>query len=136
MAFTTYTTNRFVDAFHGKTTYTAPSNIYAALSTTTPTVGGTNFTEPSTSGTAYARVAVTASSWAAASSGSAANTSAIPFASATGAGWGDITHIGFFDSPTVGAGNLLSFDDLPAPQSIPAGVTPSIAIGQATDSVS
>lgn len=132
MPFTTLTNNKVLDAFHGKVTYTAPTNIYAALSTTTPTVGGTNFTEPS--GNGYARVAVPAASWASASASSSANTAVITFPTASGAGWGTATYIGFYDALT--AGNLISFDDLPAAQSIPSGVTPSIAVGAAIDSMS
>lgn len=129
MAFTTYTDNKFVDAFHGKTTYTAPANIYMALSTTTPTVGGTNFTEPS--GGAYARVAVPGSSFAAASAGAASNTAVVTFPTAT-ASWGTITYTGFYDAAS--GGNLLSFDDLPASQAVATGVQIQFPVGQITDS--
>ena len=128
---TTYTNNKLLDAQHGKATYTAPANIYAALSTTTPTIAGGNFTEPS--GNGYARVAVPAASWASASGGSSANTAAINFAAASGSGWGTVTYMGFYDALT--GGNLLSYDDLPAPQSVPAGVSPSVGIGQALDAL-
>lgn len=134
MPFATATLNKFLDAAHGKATYTAPSNVYCALSTTTPVAAGTNFTEPSTTGTAYARATVPAASFGSAAAGAITNTTAIPFPTATGAGWGTVTYVGFFDSATVGAGNLLWFSSVTS-QAIAAGVTPSIAIGDADSSL-
>ena len=134
MPFATATLNKFLEAAHGKTTYTAPSNVYAALCTAAPTVAGTLGTEPSTSGTAYARVAVPGSSFGSAASGAITNTSAITFPTATGSGWGTITHIMFTDSATVGAGNLLWFSTVTS-QAVPAGVTPAVAVGDADSSL-
>lgn len=127
MAWTTYTNNKIVDAISGKTTFTALSNAYFALSTTTPTVSGTNFTEPSEN--AYARVAVPGSYWSAASGGSTANTTAIEWPTATGS-WGTITYVGIFDASS--GGNLLAYFLLPASQAIPSGVAPKLNIGDAT----
>lgn len=130
MPFTTYQTNRFVDNFHNKQTLTAGSNIYMALSTTTPVVGGTNFTEPS--GNAYARVAVPPANFATASGGAGSNNTTITFPTPTGS-WGTVTYAGYYDQST--GGNLLSFAALPAPQAVTTGVVVSLAAGQATDSV-
>lgn len=127
---TDYAKNKLIDALHGKNP-TFPTTFYAAGSTTTPTAAGTNFTEPS-AGTGYVRPATPASSWAAATSGLASNTTAIAFNAATSS-QGTWTYLGFWDAPT--GGNLWSYDDLPTPQSVPAGVQPIIAVGQAVDSI-
>jgi hypothetical protein len=131
MPFSILTLNKLVDAFHGKATYTAPTNLYIGLSTTTPTAAGGNVTEPS--GGAYARVAIAPAAWASAASGSSANTVAITFPTPTAA-WGTVTHFVIYDAAT--AGNFQSFAALAAAQSVPSGVQLSIPIGQATDSIS
>lgn len=127
MPFTTAVNNKFVDAFDGKTTFTAPANLYAALSTSTPVIAGTGFTEPS--GNAYARVAVPGSAWNAAASGSAANSAAINFPTPTGA-WGTVTYVGLYDAATGGV--LQAFYALPSSFAITTGMTVSIASGAAT----
>lgn len=82
--------------------YTPPTNWFIALSTTTPTEAGANFTEPS--GNAYARVSTAAADWAAASAGdpsTKANANAITFPTASGS-WGTVTHFGFFTASSGG----------------------------------
>jgi hypothetical protein len=61
------------------TAYTAPTTVYMALSTTTPTDAGGNVTEPS--GNGYARVAIgnNSTNWNAASGGTVTNKTAITF---------------------------------------------------------
>lgn len=129
---TDYTRNKMLDAMHGKASYVAPTTRYLALSTTAPTQAGTNFTEPS-SGNGYGRVAMTAASMASASGGVSANTAVYYFPAATGSGWGTVTHLGVFDAST--GGNLLSADDLPSSQAVPAGVAPYVDVGQLIDSI-
>lgn len=128
---TDYTRNKIIDALHGKASYVAPATRYLGLSTTTPTQAGTNFTEPS--GNGYARVAMPTASMASASGGVAANTAAYNFPAATGSGWGTVTYLGVFDALT--GGNLLSADDLPSSQAVPAGVAPYVDVGQFVDSI-
>lgn len=91
-----------LDHIFGKATYTPPSNWFVALSTTTPTETGTNFTEPG--GGAYARVSTAAANWNAAVDGDPTildNSAAITFATAT-ADWGTITHAGLFTTSSGG----------------------------------
>ena len=76
MPASTYLANKLLDHQLGKTAYTMPT-VYVGLSSTTPTVGGTNITEPSTG--SYARVATSASTWTAASGGATSNAAAITF---------------------------------------------------------
>lgn len=91
-----------LDHVFGKATYTAPSNWWIALSTTTPTETGTNFTEPA--GGAYARIQTSPSDWDAAVDGDPTitdNANQEQFATAT-ADWGTVTHFGLFTSSGAG----------------------------------
>ncbi len=130
MPFTTYTDNALLNALHGKTTYTAPSNVYYALSTTTPTSSGSNVTEPSGSG--YARVAVPGSSWGSAASGSITNTTGFSFPAATGS-WGTVTNLCAYDASS--AGNLLWYASVTS-QVVSSGVTVTINASALTDTIS
>ena len=130
MSNTVFTDNALLSAKLGKTNYTAPANVYFGLSTTTPSTAGTGVTEPS--GGAYARVAVPGSSWNAPSAGSATNSAAITFPTAS-ASWGTVTYVVAYDAIT--AGNLLWFSSITA-QAVASGVTVSIPAGSATDSLS
>jgi len=130
--FSTSTINKFIDAMHGKATYTAPANTYMWLSTTAPTAAGTNITEPS--GNGYARVAVPASAWNSASGGSGSNNATIQFPTPTGS-WGTILWSGFSDSATTGAGNMIDAAALPAPQAVTTGTVLQFTAGQASDSI-
>ena len=93
----------------GARDFTSPANIYLALFVNTSGNAATNLEagtltdEVSTSGTAYARQAVT---FAAASSGSAATSATVTFPTAT-ANFGTITHVAIMDGDTEGAGNVL-----------------------------
>lgn len=94
---------RIIDAITGKTAYTAETR-YVGFSSTTPTETGTNVTEP-TAG-AYARKALTAATWNAATGGdpsSASYGAQITFNQATG-GWGTLTHALIFSALTLGTG--------------------------------
>jgi hypothetical protein len=87
--------------------YAGYATLYIALSSTTPTEAGGNFTEPS--GGAYARVSTVAADWGAASGTTPAtksNTATKTFPTAT-ADWvaaANLTHFGLYDAST--AGNL------------------------------
>ena len=120
MSFSDFLENELLDHAFGPGAYTAPATLYVALSTTTPTDAGANFTEPTAM--AYARVAVTnnATQWPAASGGSKTNANAITFTTATG-NWTTITHFAIYDDPT--AGNMLVWGALSAPKAVNNGDT-------------
>ena len=106
-------------------TYTPPANWFIALSTTTPTETGTNFTEPS--GNNYARVSTAAADWSTASGAdpsTKANANAITFPQASGS-WGTVTHFGGFTASTLGT--VQWWGALTASKTIDANDTPSFA---------
>lgn len=110
--------------------YAPPATRYIALSTTTPTETGSNFTEPV--GSAYARVATTAADWSAASGSAPAvkvNTAVLTFPQATGS-WGTVTHFGIFDA--VSTGTVKWWGALTASKAIGNGDTASFAASQIT----
>jgi hypothetical protein len=129
-SFSDYAENKILDHLVGKTSWTMPT-VYVALCTSAPTDSSTGATivEPSTSGTAYARKSTAGADWEAAASGANQNANAITFATATGAGWGTITHFALVDSGTVGAGNMLAWGSLTVSKAISAGDTASFAAG-------
>lgn len=91
-----------LDHVMNKASYTAPTNWYVGLSTTTPTETGTNVTEPV--GGAYARVSTGAADWNSATAADPSisdNANAVTFATAT-ADWGTVTHFGLFTGSTGG----------------------------------
>jgi hypothetical protein len=133
---TNFADQSLIQNLFGKTTYTFPTTLYFALSTTTPAqpVGSLNFTEPS--GNAYARVAVTnnTTNFVEVSSPPTdgyeqANGTAITFPTATGS-WGTVTYFGVYDALT--SGNCIGFGALTTSQTIGLGDTPSFAIQAAT----
>jgi hypothetical protein len=102
--------------------------IRVALSTTAPNMSGGNVTEPSGSG--YARVASSGSTWTTATSADPSvleNTAAIEFPSASGS-WGTLTHFVLYDAAT--AGNVLGYGTLTTPKAVGDGDTPRFAIGE------
>lgn len=119
---------------------TGPTTLYVGLFTAAPsdTGGGTEVT---TSGTAYARVAVTsgmsASGWAgtqssgsttasSGTSGTTSNNGTITFPAPSGSNWGTVTHFGIFDASS--AGNLLIWGQLTSSKVVNAGdAAPSFA---------
>jgi hypothetical protein len=107
--------------------FTPDANIFVALSTTTPTDAGGNFTEPV--GNGYGRVSTAAADWAAASGtapASKANGNAITFPSATGA-WGTVTHFGLFSAST--GGTLRAWGALTTSRAPASGDVVRFAIG-------
>jgi hypothetical protein len=132
MPATTFLANSLLEHQVGKTAYTMPTT-YLALSSTTPTVGGTNVTEPT--GGAYARVA-TAGVWGTAAAGAITNTGAITFTAAS-ADWlsgANLTYGVLYDAAT--AGNCLGFGVLTVAKNILAGDTASVAAGGVTITLS
>lgn len=117
---------KVLDHYTGKTAYTVPS-WYAALSTTLPTEGGANFTEP-TAG-AYARVALTPATWTAATGGDPSSTSyggSISFPQATG-GWGTVSYWGLYSVATLATGIVRFWGTLTNAKAIQTSDTGSFA---------
>jgi hypothetical protein len=116
-----------LDHFLGKAAYTADTNHFVALSTTTPTEAGGNFTEPGAG--AYARVSTAAADWNSAAGTAPAisdNLNAITFPEAT-ASWGTVTHFGIYSAST--AGTLRCWGALATSKAIDSGDTASFAAG-------
>lgn len=139
-ALTDYTENKLVDWLLRGQTFTPPATSYIALFTDSCTDAGPG-TEVSTSGTAYARQAVTASlaNWAGTQSagsttassgtgGTTSNNGAITWAWSTAA-WGTIQSVGWMDAST--AGNRLICINLTASLNVSgSGFTVSFSAGQ------
>ena len=106
---------------------------HIALSTTTPTDIGDNFTEPSTNDN-YARVQIEnvsgfGNTWDVPTTGAIWNASGITFNQATGGSWGTITYFGIYDHTTAtGVNDFLAWGQLDTAKSIDAGDTAEFAI--------
>lgn len=124
--FTDVTELSLLDHVFGKATYTPPSNWYLALSTTTPTEAGGNFTEPSSG--AYARVSSAPADWNAATGTAPAvttngNALVFPTASGTWSAGADMTHWGLFIASSGGTVRIWGALDVARP--VLAGDTPT-----------
>jgi len=132
-----YLENKVLDHVLTSTGYTAPSTRYLALfnntsgSAATNLEAGTLTDETSTSGTAYARKAVT---FAAASGGSSATNATVTFDTAIG-NWGTITHVAVMDGGTAGAGNVLFWGAVTTSKTIETGDTFQVTSGNLTISL-
>jgi hypothetical protein len=116
--------NALLNATLNATTYTAPANIYVSLWTSDPTDAGSG-TEVSTSGTSYARTAVSFAT-ASGTSGSVLNDADVTFPTAT-ASWGTVGWIGINDAAT--SGNLLYHTALDTAKAIDSGDIFKISTG-------
>jgi hypothetical protein len=125
-----YLENKILDHVLTATAFTQPSR-FLALFTGNPGETGSFTNEVSTSGTAYARQAVT---FAAASSGSSATNATVTFPTAT-ANFGTITHVAVVDSDTEGAGNVLFYGAVTTSKLIETGDTFQISSGNLTISL-
>ena len=113
MSFSNFLETEVLDHVFGGNAYTAPGTLYLALHTASPAEDGSG-AEVSTSGTAYARTAVTFTV-----TGNTATTSAaVEYATAT-ANFGTVTHVGVWDAST--AGNLLAYAALTSSKTIETG---------------
>ena len=117
-----YLENALINATLRNTSYTSPTTVYVALYTTDPTDADTG-TEVSTSGTAYARTAVT---FGAPSNGVSTNSADVTFPTATGS-FGTVTHVGLRDAST--AGNLLYHSPLDDSKTVGIGDVFKITTG-------
>ncbi len=98
-----------------------PNTVYVGLSSTLPTVGGTNVTEPI--GNGYAREAATPG---AAANGTRENTNALNF-TAAGGDWGSQVYTVYYTALT--GGTLIGWDDLDAARNMVDGAQIDMAIG-------
>ena len=112
--FSNYLENALINAVLRNTSYTSPTTVYVSLYTSDPTDADTG-TEVSTSGTSYARTAVT---FGAPSNGVTTNSADVTFPTAT-ASFGTVTHIGIHDAST--GGNLLFHTPLDTSKTIDSG---------------
>jgi len=117
-----YLENALINVTLRATTYTAPATVYVSLWTSDPTDAGSG-TEVSTSGTSYARTAVT---FAAPSNGVTTNSADVTFPTAT-ASWGTVGWIGINDALTTG--NLLYHTPLDTSKTIDSGDIFKISTG-------
>jgi hypothetical protein len=121
-SFTDYLENKALGHIFGGVPYTAPS-LYVGLFTAPPddTGGGTEV-----AGNGYVRVAATFT----ATGNVAANNVTVEWPTATGPGWGALTHMAVFDALT--GGNMLAWGDLTNPRTILAGDIARFTINQLT----
>ena len=114
--------NALINATLRNTSYTSPTTVYVSLWTSNPTDAGSG-TEVSTSGTSYARTAVT---FGAPSDGASTNSADVTFPTAT-ASWGTVGWIGINDAAT--SGNLLYHTALDTAKAIDSGDIFKISTG-------
>ncbi|MDD4308407.1 MAG: hypothetical protein PHU53_06335 [Thermoplasmata archaeon] len=114
--------NRILDQIAGAVSPTIPATYYFGLSTTSIADAGTGYTEPSTSGTAYARVAVdnNKTTFGNAAANSITTLISISFPEST-ASWGTITNVFIADASAVGTGNILYSGTLSLPTAVASG---------------
>ena len=134
-----YLENKLLDHTlrYGTAPYTGVGTLYLALFNNTSTNTATNLEagtltdETSTSGTAYARTAIT---FGAASSGTSTSSNTVTFSAAT-ASWGTITHVAIMDGATAGAGNVLFYGAVTTSKTIDTGDTFQVSSGSLTISL-
>ena len=114
--------NALINATLRATTYTSVATVYVSLWTSDPTDAGSG-TEVSTSGTGYARTAVT---FGAPSNGASTNSADVTFPTAT-ASWGVVGWIGINDAAS--SGNLLYHSPLDTSKTIDSGDIFKISTG-------
>lgn len=123
---TTYFKNLIMgNVFKTKTSPGLPSAYYIGLSSTTPTASGSNVTEPTSSGSAYARVQI--SSLSVPDEGTIINSADINFPEST-ANWfpasSPATYYVIYDAKT--GGNLLMYNQLTTPRIIESNTITTI----------
>ena len=112
-SFADYAEAKMLDHVFKIASFTVPSNLYIALSTTTPADDGSNVTEPV--GNGYARTLCNTWTRSATSPTQVQNTSAVTCPTATGS-WGTLTHFVIYDASTLG--NVIAWGALGSSQAI------------------
>lgn len=124
---TTYFLNLVMGNLFGtQTTPAVPTGYYIGLSSTAPTISGTNVTEPATS-TGYKRVKLSGLSTP--TNGVIKNGSAIQFNESTAA-WGTMNYYVVYDAES--AGNLLFYGSLSTSRTIEINTTLIIKANELT----
>lgn len=129
---TTNTRKAILDNIAGIATTSIPQGLYLALSTTTPTAAGGNFTEPNDPN--YARVYIGSVAQPGPNNypfewlgdgeyQQVANKYEIHFNTAT-VDWGTVTHVGIFTAET--GGSLIAYTPLNTSVSVSSGHIPTI----------
>lgn len=125
---TSYLQKRLLDHSLGLTAFTMPTTVYVSLHTADPTNTGSLAAEVSTTGTGYARVAITAKMNATDSvTGVSSNNASISLGPAL-SDWGTITHVGISDASS--GGNMLLYGALTIVQTTPIGESVQFSAGQ------
>lgn len=118
---TTHFLNRVAgNLFRTETSPAIPTEYYIGLSTTEPTMSGTNVSEPA-SGAGYRRVLL--NNLSTPTNGVVTNTANINFEEST-ASWGTITHFVIYDAEI--GGNLLMYGALSTPRVVEAATVMTI----------
>lgn len=118
---TTHFLNRVAgNLFRTETSPAIPTEYYIGLSTTEPTMSGTNVSEPA-SGAGYSRVLL--NNLSTPTNGVVTNTANINFEEST-ASWGTITHFVIYDAEI--GGNLLMYGALSTPRVVEAATVMTI----------
>lgn len=125
-SFSDYLENELLDHVFKTGSYTAPTNIYVALLTSTPDDADTGSTFPGEITGTGALVRIKCNTWDAAASGATENSQTVTFAQATG-DMGTVTHFALADKTTLG--NALGWGALSASRVISSGDTASFATG-------
>lgn len=120
---TAHTLNIVADIF-ASTNLVSPYQLYVGLSTTTPSTGGSNITEPSSSA-GYARVLI--NDFSKPVGGIANNLSEVVFPVCK-ENWGNVTHFAIYAHKS-GGGRPLMYGPLSEAQTIKAGDTVKIESG-------
>ena len=124
-SFSDYLENELLDHVFKTGAYTAATNLYVALCTSTPDDADTGSTLPGElTGGGYVRIKC--NTWDAAASGATENTQTVTFAQAT-ADLGTVTHFAICDATTNA--NCLGWGALSASRVISSGDTYSFATG-------
>ena len=129
MPLTNATKARLLNGLYGNTAVAPAANLFVALSTTTPTATGGNFTRPV--GGAYADVEVTnnATNWPAATDADPSvksNGTEVVFPEAT-ASWGEITHWGVAETAD---GTVVDWAPLDVAKTVDEGDTAKFEVGE------
>lgn len=131
MPFTYFTSNKILDHYTAKTQYGYPPSsggVYVGLSSTAPTPGGANVTEPSSG--SYARVQISGAQFNTAANGATETNVDKSFPQATG-DWLSGTNLAYlviYDAST--SGNLLGYATLTTPKNVLSGDTAKILSGE------
>lgn len=126
--FSNYTERAVLLHVFNKETLAVPY-IYVGLCTALPGEAGTGADcNEAANANGYARA--TAYYWTDVLGGFVENSAEIIFPTATGDGWGTISHFALFDSDVYGIGNMLIYGALSSPREIVGGSVPKFAIGE------